>query len=770
VKRRSIVRAAGTALAWWLVLAIPSVEGATLEEQQQFADGLYARGLHELALREYMAILRAAPDYPALDQVLYRVAECYRERGNVAAADLFYRRVINEHPNSPFRMRADLRRAELFLSAQQPAEAIAILQALIARPPPHEIEAGARYFLAIAARMTNGTANAESELREVIQRFSDTPFLSLAALELADLRERAGAPFEEIAALYRTAAEHAASSNLSAEAWQRLGNAAYTATNYAAAATAYGRLLQDHPDHPRAAEAALPAAWSLFHIGRPADAIALAERRIAASGETDEWLYLLANARRALLDTDRAVDSYDALVRRFPNSRLAAAARYESALALFRQRRFAEVIRRLDGAEWPAEFRADVDWMLAESYAQTGAADAAIQHYRRVVESSPPSPRAPEAMYKLGTMLVERGARAEASDLLRAMVARHPNHPMAPAALLTSGFAHAADERWEEAIADWGRLERTWTNSPHAEEALFQKGLAEMRLQRAPAATASLQALLRRFPATERAAETHYWLAVLADRTNENVEAETHLRLALQLDPPPDLRRRARFLLARVLQKLGRESEAADLWQELLSTPSRADMPPELIEWLAQHRLEQRSFSNALAAAESLLAGAPDEAWRQIGSYLVGRAREGLGDRAGALTAFEQADRGSPVTRARVQALLALSRLRMSEGALDGAEEAARRAAEFASDDRLAEIKAVALKTLGEIAEARHDPPTAARYYLSVAILYDHPTLSPECLDRAATILNALGETNEAARLRAELRQRYPDSEPARRP
>lgn len=758
------------AIALFLVLIASRVGGATVEEQQQFADGLYARGLYELALREYMAILRAAPQYPALDQVLYRVAECYRERGNVAAADLFYRRVINEYPTSPFRMRADLRRAELFLGAKRPVEAIQMLRELIGRAPPPELEAGARYFLAVAARMTNGLADAESELRLILQRFDRTPFVCLAALELADLRERAGAPFEEIARLYRIAAEHAGSTNLAAEAWQRLGNAAYAATNHAAAAEAYDRLLRDHPGHPRAIEAALPAAWSLYHIGRAADALSLAERQIELRGETDEWLYLVANARRMLLDTDRAVEAYDALVRRYPSSRLAGAARYESALALFRQRRFTEVIRRLDHADWDPDVRAEVDWMLAESYAHAGSPAAAIQHYRRVVEASSPSPRAPEAMYKLGRMLVERGARAEASDLLRALAARYPDHPMAPAALLTSGFAHAADERWEEAVTDWGRLERTWTNSPHAEEALFQKGLAEIRLQRAPAATASLQALLRRFPATSQAAEAHYWLAVLADQSGETGDSETHLRRVLELDPPPDLRRRARFLLARTIQKLGREGEAADLWQELLATPSRADMPPALLEWLAQHRLAQRAFSNAIAVAEALLVAAPDEAWRQIGAHLLGRAREGLGDRAGALQAFEQTDRGIPVTRARIEALLATSRLRIPEGNLEQAEYAARRAAELASDDRFAELKAQALKLLGEIAEARTDLTTASRYYLSVAILYDHPILSPECLHRAAEILSSLGDTNEATRLRVELRQRYPQSDRAKLP
>ncbi len=52
------------------VVGLLSVQAATpLEEQQQFADGLYARGLYDLAIREYMALLRADSNYPHLDQV-----------------------------------------------------------------------------------------------------------------------------------------------------------------------------------------------------------------------------------------------------------------------------------------------------------------------------------------------------------------------------------------------------------------------------------------------------------------------------------------------------------------------------------------------------------------------------------------------------------------------------------------------------------------------------------------------------------------------------
>ncbi|MBU4460992.1 MAG: hypothetical protein KJ579_10520 [Verrucomicrobia bacterium] len=204
---RRIRRFAASAAVWMLAVAAAAVSP---DEQMQFADGLYARGLHDLAIREYMALLRDSPTFPKMDQVLYRIAESYRETGNGAAADLFYRRVVREHAQSLYRHRAELRRAELFVAANQPADSIGILTDLVKAGPPAEILAGARYYLGVAAAMTNGAAQAESEWKAVMSAHAATPYAALAAMELGALKQKSGAPAAEAMALYRKAAETAA--------------------------------------------------------------------------------------------------------------------------------------------------------------------------------------------------------------------------------------------------------------------------------------------------------------------------------------------------------------------------------------------------------------------------------------------------------------------------------------------------------------------------------------------------------------------------------
>jgi hypothetical protein len=76
----------------------------------------------------------------------------------------------------------------------------------------------------------------------------------------------------------------------------------------------------------------------------------------------------------------------------------------------------------------------------------------AVQHYRLIEETTTTDPRAPDAMYRLGLMLNERGDRAEASTSSGRWRRGIPKHEAVPGALLVSGFALAGDGHYDEAI------------------------------------------------------------------------------------------------------------------------------------------------------------------------------------------------------------------------------------------------------------------------------------------------------------------------------
>jgi hypothetical protein len=70
------------AYGWIAGLALTALSAAAqdaleVKDRQQLADGLFRRSLFELAAREY-AVLADATNAPAMDDVLFRLGECYR--------------------------------------------------------------------------------------------------------------------------------------------------------------------------------------------------------------------------------------------------------------------------------------------------------------------------------------------------------------------------------------------------------------------------------------------------------------------------------------------------------------------------------------------------------------------------------------------------------------------------------------------------------------------------------------------------------------------
>lgn len=755
----------------------PPTESAPLPEADQvaFADGLFARGLHDLALREYMRALRETPKHPAMPLVLFRIGECYRAQTNAAAANLFYRRVAEEHPAHPVRFRAEFRRAEMLSGEERWADALAQFRTLIAASPPPEIAAAARYHAGYVLLRLDRPAEAEQEFRAVLDLAGNEDYAALAALELAAVRRRAKQDDDEQARLYALAIERAPTPRLAGEAVFQQAELALRRGLAGEADAAYAALRAKHPDHPRTAEARLAAAWAAFRNGRFADALAetFAPPPTPAAEEPD-WLYLRANAQRQVLDTPAAEVTYADLAKRFPAHRLAALATYEHALLMFQGRRFAEALEALqafpEAAAEAAGVGGDRLWLLAEASSAAGQSDRAVQFYRQLADRNDPA-RGADALYRLARILSERGESAAAAELYRRLADRHPKHEAAAPALFSAGAAWAQLERHEEAVTDWARLLRDHPDSPLAEEAAFQKALSELRLGRAAVARETLAALLERHPKGKFAAEARLWTAVVLDQAGELELAEKELRTGLEEKPKPELERQIRFRLAGVLQRRGKAPESADLLQGLLDTPMRADMTPALLDWLARLRLDQNRPADAAAAVEALRARAGDDpALRLRADYLEGRAALAQGRRPEALAAFARAAAAEGGGREGVEALLSLGDLAREDARLDEAVTRYAAAAERAGGPDDGDLKARALRGLGLTHEARGEDEEAIRYHLGLAILFDDPALSPESLWRAAAAFQRQGQTDRRDQILQELRERYAESDWARKP
>ena len=211
-----------------LLLPAAALRGQTAldeAERLQFADGLYARDMHDLALQEYAALLRDFPGSTNSAVVHFRMADTYRRMGKLAEADAAYRRVFEDYPGSPVRLKAGLKRAELSLEGRQYQTAADRFRLVLNEKPPPAVAAPAFYFLGTALQKLGRSREAADAFEQAQRRYPSSSYRSYALLALGDLYgDGQGAWRGEAQAVqqalecYRLAAEQPATERVGAEA------------------------------------------------------------------------------------------------------------------------------------------------------------------------------------------------------------------------------------------------------------------------------------------------------------------------------------------------------------------------------------------------------------------------------------------------------------------------------------------------------------------------------------------------------------------------
>ena len=79
-------------------------------------------------------------------------------------------------------------------------------------------------------------------------------------------------------------------------------------------------------------------------------------------------------------------------------------------------------------------------------------------------------------------------------------------------------------------------------------------------------------------------------------------------------------------------------------------------------------------------------------------------------------------------------------------------------------------INAEARILSGDLLDLKQDDAGAAKAYMTVAVLYDDPLLTPKALTRAAEAYRRSGNEAEAEKISAELHKRFPSAEVPKTP
>lgn len=737
-------------------------------EQLQFADGVFARGMWDLALKEYQSVLDQPGSTADVEVVRFRMGECAKALGRAKEAATHYDWVYDHSPKSEYHFRAGLRRAEMMDAEGRLEEKIVMLRGMLQSDPPGEMAAACRYMVGATEEKMGRRADAAATFERVIKESPGSSFVSYAALALGALREQQGGDAAVgIEELYMRAATNPATPRVGAEAWFQLAEFYFRQKQYEKSARAYEKLATAYASDERVPGARLQMAWAFHNAGFFSEALKFSKDAVdgdAGGSKRPEWLYLKANCERQLARNDEAVQTYAALLKQYPDAPLAESAAYERALTFYKMGQFQEALTQARGYAPTARTKRDAYWLLAESCAALKDDAGAIQYYRLLLEQFPDAPLAPDATYRLAHLLQKKGEPVAAAELFSQLVERFPTNTLAAQSLFASAFCYSKAQKHELAVREWTRLLQQYPQSPQAEEATYQKAMSETFLRRDAQSLETWRALLSGYPRSKYAGDAFFWCGVLEEEGGKLEQAEADFRDALKGEPGADLKARAQFRLALVLQRRSKPDESATLLQEALATSMREKFTAELLEWLGNYHLARKAFAPAAAVSDVLLSRTNSEAWAQVGWCMKGKAAEGLGKADEARVAFETAVGLKIRTPAAAESYLRLGVLTQDAGDARKAQTFFEQAAALSASDTMLATRVRAYAGIARALKAQGDLPGAARHFMSVAVLFDDAVLVPECLHEAADAYAKIGRAEESRKVIQELLDRYPDS------
>jgi soluble lytic murein transglycosylase len=178
----------------------------------------------------------------------------------------------------------------------------------------------------------------------------------------------------------------------------------------------------------------------------------------------------------------------------------------------------------------PLPYAADAVWHTALSWHKLGRYNSAILSFQQLIDAYPASPHWGQAHLEMGKVLIDQDSVSRAKDVFRDFAAKNPNHALAPEALWRAARLELDDDLLDEAHTSLHALANTYPNSDYADDALYWAGQASFKLGDYEGAVADWAALVNQYPASDLASFGGYWQAKSLLILGRDDEAKTILK------------------------------------------------------------------------------------------------------------------------------------------------------------------------------------------------------------------------------------------------
>lgn len=747
----------------------------SVEQLMQEAIGLQDSGQPARSAAVFTDALRYYPDTAFKEEILFRLAECYRSLGRYEESREMLKLLRSEFAEGKWSHAGYMLAGEMDATEDRWKSARGYFRKA-AKSETDALRSRALYFSIISSIRLEELPAAKKELERLSKIEKDNPYRDFAFLKLGELSARAKEEkAQQLAEQYfQKALSLTQTPELRAEAAVRVGNLVYAQQRYADAIAYYEMV--------RKLDA--PKVWrELSHLGLVQSYFAKKnfEDVIRIFNEVKPQFpenlrapvfFMVGESYRLTGDTEAALRNYDVVLRDFKESPLAQAALWARIIIL-----------------------------------QQTDPSAAAEEAARYVSQYPDAPEVPQAqliradsffkkrmLKTAGPMYVELLKRPELLKaisepiyrqvLLRAGISAYgvKDYPLAvkylndflktegkpsekSQAIWLLGQAYLAQEQLKESIGPFRILMEEYPKFKEREDLLWKlvfiygnlKDYAEMKQM--------LLRLLQEFTNDGRKAELYYWLAICSQELDQKKEAFEYWGKARLLEPETYFERATRYrinyaLRNKQLDVLADEASRYEAWSQ--KQKGAEPLSVDIYEWMAQEYEAAGHPEPAEINYRKVLASNPPAAQEKRTRLKLSRLMSQEKRYGAAVREWEIFREKYPEEADRTEILAPLAKAYLGSADYEKAQALAE---QILRQNPEGTNNALGRILLGDIQMARLNYDEAAKIFRAVALIAMDDYYTPLALSKAELAFRRSGNDAEADKVLLRLKKQYPDFE-----
>jgi TolA-binding protein len=233
--------------------------------------------------------------------------------------------------------------------------------------------------------------------------------------------------------------------------------------------------------------------------------------------------------------------------------------------------------------------------MLLRETGQFQEARAAFQQLAQTV----PTAQQDEMLFWWAETAYQQGLYDEARTVYQRLFAEYPQSARAPASLYGWGWAAVQQHQCAAAVQPWEWLLQREPQWSQALEVHYQLGMCYAQLEQSAAAQTHLQQVLAAGDSTANTQNALLQLAMLAFQQGDYAQAAQHYNQALSFVSQDDSFR-LHYLLGESYAALGKQGQAVEHWQQVLTGPATLPFRAHALFRLGNEYIRQQNWQQAL--------------------------------------------------------------------------------------------------------------------------------------------------------------------------